>query len=136
MSLLAAEFLSAEQSLTGIVLLAPAISARWSCAAAMQRSERGIWNFYSAGDVWFLGLGTVLFGTFDGVHRPASGCIGFAHRPAPGPAGHCQLRQIPYRLGMIAQFNLGGHFGCVHRVFAAETIAPILRDRTSAMPGT
>ena len=27
---------------------------------------------------------------------------------------------------MIAQFNLGGDFGCVHRVFAAETIAPII----------
>ena len=56
MSLLAAEFLPAEQALTGIVLLAPAISSRYSCEAAMQRTERGIWNFYSAGDVWFLGL--------------------------------------------------------------------------------
>ena len=128
MSLLIAEFLSAEQSLTGIVLLGPAISSRYSCDAAMQRTERGNWNFYSAGDVWFLGLGTLLFGTFDGVHWPASGCIGFPHRTDPSPATECQLRQIPYRLGMISQFNLGGHFGCVHRVFAAETIGPILRE--------
>ena len=123
MSLLTAEFLPAEQSLTGIVLLAPAISSRYSCDAAMQRTERGIWNFYSAGDVWFLGLGTLVFGTFDGVHWPASGCIGFAHRTDESQAAECQLRQIPYHLGMILQFNLGGHFGCVHRVFVAETIA-------------
>ena len=83
MSLLAAEFLSVDQPLTGIVLLAPAISSRYSCDAAMQRTERGIWNFYSVGDVLFLGVGTLAFGTFDGVHWPASGCIGFAHRTDP-----------------------------------------------------
>ncbi len=128
MSLLTAEFLPAGLSLTGIVLLAPAMSSRYSCDAAMQRTERGIWSFYSAGDVWFLGLTTLVLGTFDGVHWPGSGCIGFAHRSEPGPAAQCQLRQIPYRLGMTSQFNLGGHFGCVHRVFVAETIAPILRE--------
>jgi len=52
----------------------------------------------------------------------------FAHRTDPSPTGLCQLQQIPYRLRMISQFNLGGHFGCVHRVFVAETIGPILRD--------
>ena len=129
-SLLTAELLSAEQSVTGIVLLGSAMSSRYSCDAAMQRTERGIWNFYSAGDVLFLGLGTLLFGTFDGVHWPASGCIGFARRTDASLAAERQLRQIPYRLGMISQFNLGGHFGCVHRVFVAETIAPILREDT------
>lgn len=138
MSLLTAEFLPAEQSVTGIVLLAPAMSSEYSCEAAMQRTERGIWNFYSAGDVWFLGLGTLVFGTFDGVHWPASGRIGFAHRTDPSPSAECQLRQIPYRLRMLWQFNFGGHFGCVHRVFVAETIGPILREdskdvRDSAM---
>ncbi len=68
----------------------------------------------------------MVFGTFDGVHWLAAGCTGFADRTEPSPAGQRRLRQIPYRLGMIAQFNLGGHFGCVHRVFAAETIAPII----------
>ena len=128
MSLLTAEFLSSEQSLIGIVLLAPAMSSRYSCDAAMQRTERGIWNFYSAGDVFFLGLATLVFGTFDGVHWPGSGCIGFAHRSDPSSTAERRLRQIPYRLGMISQFNLGGHFGCVNRVFVAETIAPILRE--------
>ncbi len=128
MSLLTAEFLSAEQSLTGIVLLAPAISSRYSCDAALQRTERGIWSFYSAGDVLFLGLGTLVFGTCDGVHWPASGCIGFARRSVPSPATERQLRQIPHRWGMISQFNFGGHFGCVHRVFVAETIGPLLRE--------
>jgi len=134
MSLLTAECLSAEESLTGMVLLAPAMSSRYSCDAAMRRTERGIWNFYSAGDVWFLGLSTLVLGTFDGVHGPGAGCIGFAHGSDPSPAAECQLRQIPYRLGMISQFNLGGHFGCVHRVFVAETIAPILQEDTNYPP--
>ena len=99
MSLLTAEFLSAGQSLTGIVLLAPAISSRYSCDAAMQRTERGIWNFYSAGDVWFLGLGTLLFGTFDGVHWPASGCIGFAHRTDPRSSRRVPIAADPLSLG-------------------------------------
>ncbi len=128
MSLLTAEFLSADQSLTGIVLLAPAMSSSYTCDAAMQRTERGIWNFCSVGDVLFLGLGTLAFGTFDGVHWPGSGCIGFAHRTDASPAAKRQLRQIRYRLGMISQFNLGGHFGCVHRVFVAETVGPLLQD--------
>jgi pimeloyl-ACP methyl ester carboxylesterase len=128
MSLLTAECLPADLSLTGIVLLAAAMSSRYSCDAAIERTERGIWNFCSAGDVWFLGLGTLVFGTFDGRHGPGSGCIGFAHPTDPNPAAACRLRQIPYRLGMVSQFNFGGHFGCVHRVFVAETIAPILRE--------
>jgi pimeloyl-ACP methyl ester carboxylesterase len=137
-ALLMAEFLSAEQPLTGIVLLASAVSTSYSCETAMQRTERGIWNFYSAGDVLFLGLGTLLFGTSDGVHWLASGCIGFAPPTHGSPAGERQPRQIPYRLGMVLQFNFGGHFGCMHRVFVAETIAPILREdnnhsRDSAM---
>ena len=69
----------------------------------------------------------MVFGTFDGVHWPAAGCIGFADHTQPSPAADRKLRQMPYRLGMIAEFNLGGHFGCVHRVFAAETVAPIVR---------
>jgi len=135
MALRAAELLSGRQKLTGIVLLAPAMSSRYSCEAAIARTERGIWNFYSAGDVLFLGFGTIVFGTFDGRHGPSAGCIGFDHRTEPRVAIECRLRQIPYRLQMISQFNLGGHFGCVHRVFVAETIAPILQDKGEVEKG-
>jgi pimeloyl-ACP methyl ester carboxylesterase len=128
MSLLTAELLPAEEALTGIVLLAPAMSAHYPYHSAMQRTQRGIWNFYSALDFWFLGLGTLVFGTCDGVHAPGSGCIGLAHSAEPIPAAQFRLTQIPYSFRMIRQFNLGGHFGCVNRVFVAETIAPILRE--------
>ena len=37
---------------------------------------------------------------------------------------------------MISQFNLGGHFGCVHRIFVAETIAPILRENSNHLPAS
>jgi hypothetical protein len=125
-ALLAAEMLPSGHSLTGIVLLAPAISPHYACDAAMARTERGIWNYYSPGDVFFLGLGTLVFGTCDGRHGPSAGLIGF-HCTNPTSSSDCRLRQIRYRLRMISQFNLGGHFGCVHRVFVAESIAPIMR---------
>jgi pimeloyl-ACP methyl ester carboxylesterase len=126
-ALLAAEYLPADVFLTGIVLLAPAMSSRYSYDVAVKRTERGIWNFYSPGDIWFLGLATLICGTFDGVHGLGAGCIGFAQSTEETPVAESRLRQIPYRLAMIKQFNLGGHFGCVHRVFVAKTVAPILR---------
>ena len=36
------------------------------------------------------------------------------------------MTQTAYRPWMIAHFNLGGHFGCVHRVFVSENIGPLI----------
>lgn len=110
-------------SLTGLVLLAAAISPRYDLAPVLAKLERGIWAFSSYLDCIFTGIGTTLFGTLDGRHGPAVGMVGFHETAVHGSTVVTQFRYHPR---YITQFNLGGHFGCVHRVFVAENVAPIL----------
>lgn len=107
---------------TGVILLAAALSPGFDLATAMTNVERGIWSYHSWNDWIFVGLGTTLFGTMDGWHMPGAGMLGFRARPG--------LVQTGYHPRMIRQFNLGGHFGCVHRVFVEEHLAPILTAPT------
>jgi pimeloyl-ACP methyl ester carboxylesterase len=154
--------LPAAARITGAILLGPAIAPDFDLRPVLPRTERGVWCVSSWGDVWFLGLGTSLVGTFDGRHSPAAGMIGFA-RSAVDPASRApavnprssraprsapdaeeplltaggppaapeergpRLYELPYRLRMSRCLNFGGHFGCAHRQFVAEWIAPILR---------
>jgi pimeloyl-ACP methyl ester carboxylesterase len=125
MALLTAEALPDGVTLTGIVLLAAAVSPRFDVTAARRKVERGVWSFHSWIDCLFVGIGTTVFGTIDGWHGPGAGMIGL--RPSRDDDGLPPLCQSRHTLADIARFNLGGHFGCVHRVFIAETIAPLLR---------
>lgn len=125
MALLIAEALPDDHRLTGLILLAAAISPRFDLTNALRHVERGIWNFHSWLDFLFVGLGTTIFGTVDGWHMPAAGMWGFGRRPQPadGPA----LTQACYHPRHVFAFNLGGHFGCVHRVFVSEHVAKIMQ---------
>ncbi|HTN05025.1 MAG TPA: alpha/beta hydrolase [Planctomycetaceae bacterium] len=125
-SVLAAESLPEIAAISGLILLGPALSPSYPLNLALQRTQHGIWNFYSRGDWLFLGLGTLVCGTLDGRHTPAAGFVGF-QSPPETPADHPSLVQIPYDLRMLLAFNAGGHFGCANRVFVAEHVAPILR---------
>lgn len=124
MALLTAAALPDDVRLTGIVLLAAAVSPGFDLTPARKQVERGVWSFSSWIDCLFVGAGTTVFGTIDGWHGPGAGMIGF--RPPQNDDGLPPFRQTGYRVRNVRQFNLGGHFGCVHRVFIAETIAPIL----------
>ncbi len=133
MALLAAEAVPAGHRLTGLILLAAAVSPRFDVGPALGKTERGIWSFHSWLDCLFVGVGTSLFGTLDGWHLPSAGMVGFYRTPNPkdrtpqGPsAASPDLVQTPYHPRMIAGFHLGGHFGCVHRVFISESIAPVI----------
>lgn len=142
MALLVARSLPADVSLTGVILLAAAVSRRFDLQPALDRVERGIWSFYSWGDWLFVGIGTMLFGTIDGPHGPAAGMLGFTSDAAQARA-HGKLShegqsapvfvQRGHSAAMIRQFHLGGHFGCVHRVFIAETIGPLLHADITPM---
>ena len=41
-----------------------------------------------------------------------------------------RLHEVPFRPGMCADFNFGGHMGCTNRVYVAERIAPLLKAET------
>jgi len=124
MALFIAKALPEDVRLTGVILLAAAISPRFDLTAVRQRVERGIWSFHSWLDCVFVGLGTTVFGTLDGWHGPAAGMIGL--RSLLDDEGLPPLSQTRHGWAMTRQFHLGGHFGCVHRVFIAESVAPIL----------
>jgi pimeloyl-ACP methyl ester carboxylesterase len=123
MSMLTLAALPEESKITGIVLLAAALSPGFDLSPAFAKLERGIWSFHSWNDWLFVGLGTTLFGTMDGWHMPGAGLLGFRMPREPRP-----LTQTAYHPRMLRQFNFGGHFGCVHRVWVEDHIAPILRD--------
>jgi pimeloyl-ACP methyl ester carboxylesterase len=123
MALLTAEALPESTLLTGVVLLAPAVSPQYPCHRLERKVEQGIWNFASPLDFLFLGVGTTLCGSLDGRHGPSAGMLGF-HDSAV--ADSPRVVQRHYRFDDILQFHLGGHFGCTHRVFIEETVAPIL----------
>ena len=131
LAILALEALPADRQVTSAILLAPAIAPGYPLTIALQRTERGIWNFWSPLDVIFLGAGTLLLGTIDGRLRPSSGMIGFRE-----PAGLSEadrqlyrqkLHQRAYASRMARTFNFGGHFGCVNRVFVESWIAPLVK---------
>lgn len=129
MALLTLESLPQGRRISSAVLLAAAVSPRYDVQAALDHTERGVWSFHSPFDALFLGVGTLLFGTIDGLHAVAAGARGFyPQTDVPSDAAEVRCRQIGYRPAMLWNFHLGGHFGCVNRVFIAEHLAPIVRE--------
>ena len=123
-------------SITGAILLGPALSPRFNLAPALRHVEQGLWNFHSPLDCFFLGLGTLLCGTFDGQHTVSGGNTGFAIPEDASPDDHAQyetkLHQQPFRAEMLGSYNLGGHMGWTNQVFAAEWLAPILNPHLAS----
>jgi len=120
LSLLTAAALPEGTAVTGLVLIVPAISPRFSLDASLARVERGIWNYRSYGDCIYLGLLTTLFGTVDGWHVPAAGAVGFRRPLDP------RVREVPFQMAMFRDWNTGGHLTCTNRTFIRKWIAPIL----------
>lgn len=131
MSALVLEALPPGTKVTQAILLAGALSPDYDLSAALAHTERGVTNFYSGGDAFYLMLGTLALGTIDRRHSVSSGAVGFrtpAHLSAEQRRWYeSMLRQEPYRLEMSRSFNLGGHFGPVNRNFVARWVAPLVR---------
>lgn len=128
LALLIARALPDDRRLTGLILLAAAISPRFDVSSALKKVERGVWSFHSWLDCLFVGVGTTIFGTFDGWHMPAAGMLGF-FRSSKWEECPSKIVQTRYHPRMISGFNLGGHFGCAHRVFIAEHVGKIIQDQ-------
>ncbi len=133
MAILALEAIPPERRITQVVLLAAAIAAAYDLSTALARTEQGIINFHSWGDVGYLVMGTLALGTIDRRHAVAAGASGFQ-----APAGlteerrqlyETRLQQVPYRLAMLRSFNTGGHFTPANRKFIADWVAPRLAAR-------
>ncbi len=130
LAILAAEALPAGVRLDRIVLIGAAISPEYDIAAALERCERGIVNFYSSADGLILGTGTRLYGTIDRHKTPSAGHVGFrvpAAKAASRPALYAKLTQIAWTPADWKLGHDGGHFGWIARRWAAEVLAPHLR---------
>lgn len=114
----------------GVVLIAAAIDPAFDLASVEDRVETAIWNITSYLDCLFVGIGTVVFGTIDGVHTVSAGCWGFQKSTTR------KLREMPYRFAMLPSFHFAGHFGCVNRRFVERYIAPLLRDEEAHSDAT
>lgn len=127
----ALERLPEGKNVVGAILLQAALSPGCDLSRALTRTQRGIWNFRSLADVFFVGIGTCVAGTADGRHGPSAGMIGFrppANLDAAGRQLYAErLYDVPYRPSMVADFSFGGHMGCTNRVFVAKHLAPIVK---------
>lgn len=130
MALLVLEALPEDHQVTQVILLAAAISPNYDLTTALSRSERGITNFHSWGDVPHLVLGTLAVGTIDRRHSVSAGASGFRTPAGLSEEGQrlyeTRLVQVPYQVAMAGSRNLGGHIGPTSRKFVAEWVAPRL----------
>jgi pimeloyl-ACP methyl ester carboxylesterase len=130
MAILALEALPPDRRVAQVVLLAAAIAADYDLSTALSRTEQGIVNFHSWGDVAYLVMGTLALGTIDRRHAVAAGASGFHEPPdltdEQRQLYETRLHQVPYRLAMLRSFNTGGHFTPTNRKFIADWVAPRL----------
>lgn len=130
MAVLVLEALPEERKITQAVLLAGALSPDYDLSIALSRTERGISNFYSSGDVLYLMAGTLALGTIDRQHAVSAGAVGFRtpeHLSAEQKGWYeSLLHEEPYRLEMFRSLNFGGHMGPANRKFVAQWVAPRL----------
>jgi pimeloyl-ACP methyl ester carboxylesterase len=136
----ALEALPEGRSVTGVVMLGAALSATFPLGPALRKVQGNVWSFWSPLEFPLLGVGTTIFGTVDGRHSVSGGLCGF-YMPRGIAAAEkelyrARLRQRRYRVRMVRQFHLGGHFGWTNRVFVAEEVAPLLQeDASQSQPG-
>jgi len=128
MAAFVAESLGPGVQVDGIVMLASALSPRYRLDEALARSRRGIVNYTSKYDWWFLGVGTFVFGTSDGRHGQAAGRVGF-QSPTEGGA-YDKLYQVAWHAGMLRKRHLGGHLTSSAAPYVAAYVAPVINRKT------
>jgi pimeloyl-ACP methyl ester carboxylesterase len=122
------------------VLLSPALSPRYDLTAALCAVRREVVVYWSPLDVVFLGAGTRLFGTIDGVRTRGAGLVGFAVPGHDEPDAdrrrqYEKLRQVRWRPRMAKLGHLGGHFGSDQPRFLRAYVVPLLRADQPAEAG-
>ncbi len=113
------------------VLLSPALSPGYDLTRALGSVRSDVVVFRSPLDVFFLGLGTTVFGTSDRVWGWGAGMVGFrTPKPTDDPAriaAYRKLRQRSWTPGMVWSGHLGGHLGPDTPGFLARYVVPLLR---------
>ena len=101
------------------VLLAPSMSPGYDIRPAAARCRRGLHSLGGPGDFFFLGFGTLLFGTSDRLHSPSAGLVGWHHKSP----NFYELRWHPdwLRFGY-----LGNHLTTANFKFLRDVVARMI----------
>jgi len=125
-----AEGMPSNRPLDGVIMLAPSLSPGYMLDQALMNTRRGIINFYSSRDLFFLALGTTVAGTMDGEHTQSAGRAGFEVPAAGGkPSCYDKLHQIAWSSKMAETGNYGMHLSSGGAKFVAAYVAPFVKAR-------
>jgi len=130
MALWIAESMPEGQEIDGIILLVPSISPGYLVDYALSKTKRGIVNFYSSRDWFFLGVGTTITGTMDGRHTSSAGRLGFDIPARPQPQEkqlYDKLFQVAWHRQMSASGYTGTHLSSSAEAFIAYYVAPLIK---------
>jgi hypothetical protein len=122
----AARALSGGHKVDGVILMAASLSPGYPLSRALNNSDRGIVNFYSARDWFLLGVGTTITGTMDGEHESSAGKVGFLPPSGRKPKEYSKLFQIPWTEKMGETGNSGGHMSSGATEFVSTYVAPLV----------
>lgn len=126
------ETLPPDLRVTAAILLAASVSPRHDLCKALQRTQYGIFNYYSQADIGFLTVGTSLFGNIDRGYGPAAGAVGFQIPGKPSAnteALYRKLHQIAWSRPMGMYGNSGGHMGWCAQPFVRKYLAPLVQEQ-------
>lgn len=129
-AVLVLESLPADTQIRGAILLAAAVSTTHDMRVALTHTERGIWNYHSGYDLFFMAALTRAVGNIDRVRGRAAG--GFGFREPQNAASETRalyqskLHERPYESRMARLGHWGSHFGWVASGFVQSELFPIV----------
>ena len=132
-AVMVAEEMPPTAPLTGVVAIAPSLSADYDLSRAVAGCGGRFVNCYDTGDNFLQAL-TVIGSNIDGSRSTTAGKQGFV---LPEDAdneerlAYAQLRQIRWSESMEEDGNGGGHFGWTNPEWVADNIVPMLDEWAS-----
>ena len=124
----ALEKLPAASRVQSAVLLAPSISPAHDITTAAARCDDGLLSLGGPGDYFFLGLGTLVFGTSDRVHSPSAGLVGWHHH-------RDDFVEARWHPTWLRHGYLGNHTTTAAERFIRHVIAPRFKSRRTPVHG-
>lgn len=112
------------------VLIAPSVSPGYDIRAAADRCEHSLISVGSAGDYFFLGLGTTFFGTSDRKFTPSAGLLGWHYQ-------HSRFIDARWHPNWLRWGYLGNHTTSTSTQFVRRVLVPqLLAGAVLAHPGS
>jgi pimeloyl-ACP methyl ester carboxylesterase len=107
-----------------VIFLEPDVSPGYNLHPALQRMTM-LHTFYSSHDVFWQGIGSSIFGTYDGWHEPGAGQGGFK-LAGLGETDKAKLIQHSYQEDWRKLGNDGGHFDGLAHDFVIQVLKAII----------